>query len=110
MKSVIVTAVLLLACGSALAQGAPEKAAICVACHGQGGAKPILPDYPILAGQHADYLEQALREYKAGTRKNPVMAAQVANLGESDLRALSKYFSEQPSPLYTPGMPATAAK
>lgn len=81
---------------------APESAATCVACHGAGGAKPILPEYPVLAGQYASYLEHALQEYRSGKRKNAIMAAQAANLSDADIRALARYFESQPGPLYTP--------
>lgn len=81
---------------------APEKAATCAACHGEHGAKPIAPNYPVLAGQYMNYLERALHEYKSGERKNPIMAAQAASLSEDDIKTLASYFAEQDSPLYTP--------
>ena len=34
---------------------------------------PVDPTYPKLAGQYADYLEKALRDYQSGGRKNPIM-------------------------------------
>lgn len=82
----------------------PEKAATCVACHGEGGAKPIAPNYPVLAGQYASYLEQALKDYRAGVRKNAVMAPQAAALTDAEIRALAQYFERQPGPLYTPSI------
>ena len=42
----------------------------CASCHGPDAKSPIDPAYPILAGQHADYIEQALHAYKKGTRQN----------------------------------------
>ena len=32
------------------------------------------PTFPKLGGQHRDYLAKALRDYKSGQRKNPIMA------------------------------------
>ncbi len=87
----------------------PEKAATCVACHGEGGAKPIAPTYPVLAGQYASYLEQALRDYRAGTRKNAIMMPQAAALTDADIEALAKYFERQSGPLYTPSVHAAGA-
>jgi cytochrome c553 len=84
---------------------APEKAAVCTACHGEGGGKPIMPEYPVLAGQYANYLAHALHEYKEGKRKNPVMGAQAAGLSDDDIKALANYFESQPGPLYTPMIP-----
>lgn len=88
----------------------PEKAALCAACHGEGGAKPIMPEYPVLAGQYANYLANALHEYKDGKRKNPVMTAQAAALSEADIKALAAFFEAQPGPLYTPMIPGHKAK
>lgn len=72
------------------------KSATCVACHGEGGAKPIMAIYPILAGQHADYLAKALQDYKTGARKDPVMAGMAAPLTEQDMQDLAAYFASQP--------------
>jgi len=72
----------------------PAAAAICVSCHGADGVG-ILPDYPILAGQHQDYLERALRDYKAGKRKNAVMAGIIAGVKEADIPALASFFARQ---------------
>lgn len=88
----------------------PEKATLCAACHGEGGGKPIMPEYPVLAGQYANYLEHALHEYKDGKRKNPVMSAQAAGLSDADIKALAAYFEAQPGPLYTPKIPGHKVK
>jgi cytochrome c553 len=73
----------------------PAAAQTCVACHGTDGAATTTPDYPILAGQYADYLEQALHDYKSGKRKNPIMAGIIAGVDEKDFPALAKFFSQQ---------------
>lgn len=70
-----------------------EKAAVCTACHGANGNTPLSPDYPKLAGQPADYLEKALRDYKKGVRKNPLMGPQAQNLSKQDIKDLAAYFS-----------------
>jgi cytochrome c553 len=92
------------------AGGAEKKAAVCTACHGPGGGKPIMPEYPVLAGQYANYLQHALHEYKDGKRKNPVMSAQAATLSDEDIKGLAEYFESQPSPLYTPKIPPHLAR
>ena len=81
------------------------KSVVCAACHGEHGDKPIAPNYPILAGQYANYLEHSIKSYRNGQRKNAVMSAQAANLSDADIRVLSRYFSLQPSPLHTPAAP-----
>jgi cytochrome c553 len=93
---------------------APSAAAdklvpVCQSCHGEHGAKPILPEYPVLAGQYTNYIEHALKDYRSGARKNPVMKAQAANLTDSDIAAVAQYFSHQQSPLYTFTLPPPAA-
>jgi cytochrome c553 len=72
----------------------PSAAAVCVACHGPDGVSPM-PEYPVIAGQHADYLEQAIRDYKNGKRKNPVMAGIAAGIKDEDIPALAAFFSQQ---------------
>jgi cytochrome c553 len=73
----------------------PPATQTCVACHGADGAKTISDEYPILAGQHPDYIVQALRDYKSGKRKNPVMAGIVTGVDEKDFPALAQFFSQQ---------------
>lgn len=69
----------------------------CAACHGVNLNKPVSPEYPKLAGQHADYVYWALRQYQMGTgnpnfgRSNPIMQAQVQSLSERDLKDLAAY-------------------
>lgn len=71
-----------------------EKSRPCAACHGADG-NSAAPDFPRLAGQHYDYLVKALKDYKSGARKNPIMAPQVANLTARDIEDLAAYFSHQ---------------
>lgn len=87
----------------------PGKVTVCAACHGADG-KAILPMYPHLAGQYSNYIEHALREYRSGVRKNPIMGAQASTLTDTEIRQLAAYYSAQPSPLYTPGIHSAAQK
>jgi cytochrome c553 len=73
---------------------APKASQTCVACHGIDGIG-ILPEYPNLAGQHADYIEVALKAYRSGQRKNAVMGGMAAALTDPDIRELAKYYSSQ---------------
>jgi len=70
------------------------KSTTCAACHGFDGNSTVL-SFPKLAGQHRDYLLQALHEYKIGVRKNPIMGGQVQALSDADMQDLATYFSEQ---------------
>jgi cytochrome c553 len=86
-------------CAQALAAGdaasGRQKSQACAACHGADGNAPTGPDFPRLAGQHYDYLLKALRDYKSGARKNPIMGAQVGNLNPQDMADLAAFYSGQ---------------
>jgi cytochrome c553 len=89
-----------LAATSALAAdveaGRRKSDEVCKACHGEGGAKPIMPQTPVLAGQYEDYLIHALHAYKSGARQNPMMAPMAQPLSDEDIRNLAAYFAQQP--------------
>lgn len=78
--------------------GDPEagqsKAAPCAACHGPDGNSPG-PQWPKLAGQHADYTLQQLRRYKSGERADPVMQSMVAPISEQDMRDIAAFYAQQ---------------
>ncbi|MFL9899103.1 c-type cytochrome [Paraburkholderia fungorum] len=69
----------------------------CAACHGVNLNNPVSPEYPKLAGQHADYVYWALRQYQMGNgnphlgRNNPIMQAQVQSLSPSDMKDIAAY-------------------
>ncbi|HEX4944402.1 MAG TPA: cytochrome c [Usitatibacteraceae bacterium] len=98
MHTLAALAALALSAPAFAAKGDPEagktKAQPCRACHGEAGISAV-PDFPKIAGQHADYIATVLRHYKVGKRKNPIMAGQVANLSENDMLDLAAYFSTQ---------------
>ncbi len=79
-----------------LKKGAEKAGQICAACHGKDGNTPIDPSYPKLGGQHADYLAQALRGYRSGTRQNAIMAAQAKQLSTADIQNLAAYYASLP--------------
>jgi len=89
----------------AAAGKAPKQVAACVACHGENGLgveAPLNPKPPVLAGQHEDYLEQALTAYRNGRRKNVVMDGMAQLLtSDEDVKIAAAYFAEHPSPLAT---------
>jgi len=96
------------------------KAAVCAACHGVDG-NSVVPNWPKIAGQHADYLQRQLTLIKGGDRPVPEMAGITPGLSDQDMEDLAAYFSSQtPSPgltdealrvsgeqLYRSGNPAT---
>ena len=48
---------------------------------------------PRIGGQSAEYLTQALTEYKKGNRKHPTMQAQSESFSDQDIADLSAYLS-----------------
>ena len=97
-----VAAALLMTAGVAQAgsiAAGKEKSAACAACHGVDGVKGLDETYPILAGQHHDYLERALADYKSGKRKNAIMAGMAAALSKEDINDLAAYYASLPGPL-----------
>lgn len=75
-------------------QRGQELSQSCAACH-QADGNSVNPEWPKLAGQHPKYTTKQLQDYKSGRRENALMAGQVANLDEQDMRDLSAYFAEQ---------------
>jgi len=71
------------------------KSAACAACHSVDGNSSN-PMWPKLAGQHPKYLAKQLKDFKTGkSRKDALMAGQVATLSSSDMQNLAAYFSSQ---------------
>jgi cytochrome c553 len=85
----------------------PKQFEPCAACHGingQGAAAEMNPKPPVLAGQHVDYLEQALASYHNGRRKNVVMDSMAQLLKtDEDVKVVADYLAKQTSPLVTAG-------
>lgn len=104
MTKILVSTVAFMLCAGLaqaadLAKGAEKADQVCAACHGKDGKTPIDPSYPILAGQHAGFLAQAMRDYKSGSRKNAIMSAQASLLSSADIENLAAYYASLPSGL-----------
>src|SRR5215469_10692248 len=95
---------LILACAalalsaSARADGDPAKGKVdayaCIGCHGIPNYTTQYPTYrvPKLAGQHADYIVAALKEYKSGERSHKTMHAQASSLSDQQMQDIAAYF------------------
>lgn len=82
------------AASSAQIDAGEQKATSCVPCHGESGMAQS-DQWPHLAGQHATYLEQSLRQYRQGLRSNMVMAPLVESLDDAALAELAAYYAAQ---------------
>lgn len=87
------------------AEAGQTKAATCVACHGVDG-NSVNPEWPSIAGQHAEYSLKQLKAFKGGTRSNVLMTPIAMTLSDQDMLDLSAYFSTLPRK----GLEADAAK
>lgn len=76
-----------------LAKG-QATAQVCAACHTVDGSRGS-PANPILAGQHPEYIVKQLQEFKAGKRKNAVMAGFAAMLSEDDMRNVAAFYASK---------------
>ncbi|MDO8596302.1 MAG: cytochrome c [Sulfuricaulis sp.] len=75
------------AAGKALAKN-------CTACHGETGITGN-PAWPKLAGQKPGYLVNVLKAFRAGLRKDPMMAGVTRGLSDADIANLAAYYSGQ---------------
>lgn len=74
---------------------APDVTA-CQACHGANGVSRN-PRIPNLAGQQSDYLAAQLRAFRSATRKSDLMEAVAAQLSDTEMTALARYWSSLPA-------------
>ncbi|MGL6291785.1 MAG: c-type cytochrome [Silanimonas sp.] len=91
-----------IAAGKQRFEATPEGGQSCASCHLEGGAQSIDGNTPLLAGQYADYLEKALKDYRSGARVNVLMNAQVGaadganKLTDADIQNIAAYLASQP--------------
>lgn len=64
----------------------------CSFCHGLDGksTSPVIPNH---RGQKALYFVKQLKAFKDGSRKDPIMSIQAANLSEEDMENAAAYYS-----------------
>ncbi|HLU78776.1 MAG TPA: cytochrome c [Burkholderiaceae bacterium] len=78
------------------AQAARSKISMCIGCHGIEGYKASFPEIyhvPKIAGQNAEYIVTALKDYASGARTFPSMEAIAQTLSEQDMADLAAYYS-----------------
>ncbi len=102
LMAALATLTLISLAPAASAQDAKEgekKASMCIGCHGIPGYQASFPEVhkvPMIAGQSAKYIANALTEYQKGTRKHPTMKAVAAPLTEKDMADLAAFYETQP--------------
>ncbi|ODB94052.1 cytochrome C [Candidatus Thiodiazotropha endoloripes] len=72
------------------------KTKTCWSCHGKDAQTPIMPIYPKLAGQNADYAYNQMKDIKSGVRSNGQSAAMKGVMGlvnDEEMRAIADWLS-----------------
>jgi cytochrome c553 len=77
-----------------LAAGEAKATAVCAACHVADGSRGM-PTYPILQGQHPEYIVKQLTEFKEGKRKNSIMNGMAATLTPEDMRNVAAFYASK---------------
>jgi cytochrome c553 len=91
------------------AQRGKTKAAVCSGCHGPVGVA-LVPAFPSLAGQKAEYLYWRLVTFKRVGKPESPMTAQVANLDDAAMQDLAVYFAGLPASTATARAPESNAR
>ncbi len=76
-------------------QAGEQNAAVCAACHGAAGQKPVMGAYPKLSGLGEKYLYNQLVAIKSGDRAIPEMTGLLDSMSDQDLQDLAAYFDAQ---------------
>ena len=98
MKSLFLFIPILMLCIGATAHAAGDveagekKAERCAACHGSDGIG-IAEAFPNLAGQKAGYLIKAMKDFREGRRKDPIMELEAKKLSDEDIADIAAYYS-----------------
>lgn len=67
----------------------------CAACHAPNGVGNPAASFPALAGQHAAYVEKALKDYRTGTRApdetSKMMLSVAGKMTDAEIAAVAQY-------------------
>lgn len=72
-----------------------KKIVLCIGCHGIKGYQSSFPEIykvPMISGQGAKYIVEALTAYQKGERKHPTMRGIASDLSEQDKADLAAYY------------------
>lgn len=94
LTAAVVAAPAFSASAADLAKGQESYQGVCIACHGEAG-KSVLPDNPVLAQQHPEYMVKQLIEFKNGKRADPIMQGMAAMLSDEDMVNVSAWLAQQ---------------
>jgi sulfide dehydrogenase cytochrome subunit len=66
----------------------------CAACHGTDGRSP--GEIPSINGKSAEFLSQALHDFREGKRAATVMGRHASGYSDEEIRLIADYFSSRP--------------
>ena len=86
------------AAGSAVAAdgAALYQSKACFSCHGADANTPIMPAYPKLGGQNAEYAYNQMKDIKSGARANgqtAVMKGIIAAVTDEEMKAIAEWLA-----------------
>ncbi len=86
--------------GRAVAAGGGNQGpgGACFQCHGFDGRAQAAAAFPAIGGMSAEYLNEQLRHYASGARKNPIMGPIAAALTEEERRNVALFYASLPTP------------
>jgi cytochrome c553 len=85
-----------LAVGESLYNGGDTSRGVvaCITCHGPKGQSAV-STWPKLSAQHAAYTNKQLKNFKEGSRANPIMMGMSAALTDQDMQNIAAYLAKQ---------------
>jgi cytochrome c553 len=85
----------------------PDRVArSCARCHGEDGIARGSGAFPHLAGQRFGYLRNSLVAYASGDRQSGTMGPVAAELSDTEIEDLARYYATLPPPTPPPANPA----
>ena len=74
--------------------GQAKAGMVCVACHGLDG-NSVNPEWPSIAGQHAQYIIKQVKAFRAGGRNNVLMSPIAMTLTDKEIEDTAAYYATQ---------------
>jgi len=78
--------------------GANPAAMACGTCHGADGRGMAAGGFPRLAGLAAGYSAKQLKDFRSGSRANPIMQPIAAALSDEEIQAVTAALAAMPAP------------
>ena len=80
--------------GKGDAKAGGRDASVCAGCHSIDG-NALNPNIPSLAGQPAEYLIKAIKDYRDGRREDAMMTSAVSSMQDQTIENLAAHYSSQ---------------